>query len=114
MNTDLTAAIEAAALAIDVACDSANTDGAWRLVPDAEYYDMPGVFAQEAMTFARAAVEAAAPLIEAAKAERIARAIETTFAANARGELDRPKVERGGFLNDREWAAAIARRPETA
>jgi hypothetical protein len=40
---------------------------------------------------------------------QIAEEIEATFAANARSELDRPKVERGGFLNDREWAAAIAR-----
>jgi hypothetical protein len=54
-------------------------------------------------------LRAAAPLIVADTRRKVAEEIAETFAANARNELGRPKVERGGFLNDREWAVAIAR-----
>jgi hypothetical protein len=46
---------------------------------------------------ARVAVEAAAPILAAH--ERVV----------VSGEFERPKYERGGFLNDARWAARIAR-----
>lgn len=42
--------------------------------------------------------------------EHIATYVADQFAANDRAELDRPKVERGGFLNDRDWALELIRK----
>ncbi|GAA2990512.1 hypothetical protein GCM10017559_08170 [Streptosporangium longisporum] len=52
--------------------------------------------------YARAVLEAAAPVI----AERIAAEIERVVAS---GDHPRPRYERGGFLNDAHWAAQVAR-----
>lgn len=51
---------------------------------------------------ARELLEAAAPFI----AERIAAEIERVVAS---GDQPRPRYERGGFFNDANWAALIAR-----
>lgn len=58
----------------------------------------------------RAHVEAREAAARADERERIAREIEATFARWERGEITRPQYERGGFLNDRDWCLAIARR----
>lgn len=42
-------------------------------------------------------------------AERIANRIDTTIGGYPDNDVERPKVERGEHLNDREWAASIAR-----
>ncbi|MFF3443615.1 hypothetical protein [Streptosporangium sp. NPDC002721] len=51
---------------------------------------------------ARVALEAAAPVI----AEHIAAEIERVVAS---GDHPRPRYERGGFLNDANWAAQVVR-----
>lgn len=62
-----------------------------------------------ARRYAEIALTAAWPIIAAAEREQVAQAIETTFACWERGEVDRPRYERGGFFNDRDWCIAIAR-----
>jgi hypothetical protein len=50
------------------------------------------------------------PAIEAHIREQVAQEIEATAAASKASDVDRPKFERGGFLNDWQWAATVARR----
>jgi hypothetical protein len=41
--------------------------------------------------------------------EHAARQIELTMELSRAGRIDRPKYEKGGFLNDGDWAAKIVR-----
>lgn len=69
-------------------------------------------FVRHVMDVIVEAAMAAAPLIEAAaradERAKVAEEIEQTFAAWQRGEISRPKVERGEFVNDLDWCIAIA------
>lgn len=49
------------------------------------------------------------PAIEAHIRDQIAQEIAATAAASKASDVDRPKFERGGFLNDWQWAEQIAR-----
>jgi len=63
-------------------------------------------------TVALVTVDAAAADVARARsrvAEEIATEIETTIGGYPDNEVKRPKVERGGHLNDAQWAAQIAR-----
>lgn len=75
----LDAAIEAATIAIEAAADEWSASGKGDITlmeAEAEYYDLPGVRADDGEPFARVAVRAAAPILRRAVAEEIARAIE--------------------------------------
>lgn len=54
------------------------------------------------------------PEVEQHIREQIAREIEQAAEASANSTVDRPRYERGGFLNDWQWAAQIARGAEVA
>jgi hypothetical protein len=55
------------------------------------------------------ASEADAARVRSRVAEEIADGIETTIGGYPDNDAERPKVERGGHLNDVQWAAQIAR-----
>jgi metal-dependent amidase/aminoacylase/carboxypeptidase family protein len=56
-----------------------------------------------------AAIAGLVRAVEARTREQVAQDIETTAAASKASTLDRPRYERGGFLNDWQWAAQVAR-----
>lgn len=98
----LNAAVEAGLAAIDAANRGYHVSrGYARSIITAAW---PGIADQIAQAHATGTAEGAA-----AERERIAQAIEATFARWERGEIERPRYERGGFLNDRDWCLAIAR-----